>query len=383
MFQRSLSKILENSAHSVLLLGPRQVGKSTLVGTLKPDIAINLADEEDFFRLAADPGHLRARLAARSSQARTSVCIDEVQRLPRLLNTVQALIDENPKRWRFLLTGSSARKLRRGKANLLPGRIHTYHLGALTLHEAPEHPLEEWLAFGGLPGVVSEPNTREKKKTLRSYASSYLKEEIQAEALTRNLDGFARFIRASAEWSGRGFDASKLSRVIGVPRLSVMRWAEILEDTLLARRVEAFAKSLTRRLVQHPHFYCFDLGVLNGLLGGFDVSSDRRGLLFEHFFLQQLCDSAAASDVDIRVSTFRTTAGAEVDFIVEANDRVFAVELKASNSVQEADGRHFSIFKSYYGKKFEAIICYAGTVRLRFDDAWALSMADTIHEILD
>ncbi len=199
MFSRRLDSILAKSTHNILLLGPRQAGKSTLICGLHPQLTINLARESTFLELASNPHALEERLAARAEPSLT-VFIDEVQRLPSLLNTLQALIDEHPRKYRFLLTGSSARKLRRGNANLLPGRVHTYALGAITAQETGyRFPLSQGLSTGALPGILSEPKDEVRRKTLRSYASVYVREEIQAEGLTRSIEGFARFINVLGE----------------------------------------------------------------------------------------------------------------------------------------------------------------------------------------
>ena len=360
MISRGLAGVLRDEGRSVLLLGPRQVGKSTLMTSLGPQVSINLARESTFLEFAAHPQLLEERLAARTEK-RLTVYVDEVQRLPSILNTVQAVLDESPGRFQFLLTGSSARKLRRGGANLLPGRIHTYSLGAVTAKEMGyRFPLRQGLSTGALPGILSESRDVARRKTLRSYASTYLREEVQAEALTRSIEGFSRFVSVIGPWSGRTLDVHKLSLAAQVPRTSVTRWLEVLEDTLMVRRLDAFAKSATRRLIQHPKLYFFDVGVLNGLLGNFEASLDRVGDLFEHLVCQQLFDSAAALDVPIRVSTFRTEAGAEVDFIVEFEGKVWAIEVKASTNVGPGDLTGLRRFSDYFGKSHQARLWFFG-----------------------
>jgi predicted AAA+ superfamily ATPase len=362
MLTRRLGPLLSGSKASVLLLGPRQTGKSTLMHSLAPRVSINLADEETFLRFASNPGELRARLSALPGGTRSVVLVDEVQRLPSLLNTVQAVIDESPERFRFLLTGSSARKLRRGNANLLPGRVHSYRLGPIVAGEVVYAlAARDVLSTGTLPGVLTTTDVKERQKTLTSYAATYLREEVQAESLTRSLEGFSRFLTTVAETSGRFLDVSKLAAAAMVPRASVNRWIEVLEDTLLVRRVESFARSATRRLVQHPKLYFFDGGVLNGLLGNFQVSQDRIGWLFEHLIANQILDGAASLDKSVRVSTFRTEHGAEVDFIVEWNKVIWAIECKASSRVRAADLGGLSRFADYLGKRHEARVFYLGS----------------------
>lgn len=359
MYPRRLAKLLGRGTKSFLLLGPRQVGKSTLVRQLAPALSINLANEQEFLAHASDPGLLEQRLA--SARPKT-VFIDEVQRLPRTLNTIQSILDDRPRPPRFFLTGSSARKLRRGRANLLPGRVNTYSLGPLTLSEIGDDFDEQRLfATGALPGVYATRVELERKKTLRSYVSSYLREEVQAEALTRNVEGFARFLRVAAVDSGHFLDQNRLAREAAVPRATVQRFFEILEDTLLAHRFDAFAKSERRRLVQHPRYFFFDVGVYNALVGNFRVSGDRAGMVFEHLIASQVIAMAQASDVEVRVSSYRTEHGAEVDFIVEVGGETWAIEAKASRQVGAGDVSGLTSFASYFGPKHRSVILYLGT----------------------
>jgi len=381
VWTRALGQILRADEKSVLLLGPRQVGKSTLMASLAPDLVLNLAREALFLEMASNPRALEERILART-ESRLTVFIDEVQRLPSLLNTVQALLDEDPRRYRFLLTGSSARKLRRGNANLLPGRIHTYALGPLAAREASyKLPTRQALSVGTLPGVLGHPRDETRRKTLSSYASTYLREEVQAEALTRQIEGFARFMTAAGEWSGRFLDVSKLAQAAQAPRKSVVRWIEVLEDTLLVRRVESFAKSATRRLVQHPKLFFFDVGVWNGLVGNFEVSADRIGALFEHLVCQQLFDSASAIDASIRVSNFRMEHGAEVDFVVELGRQVWAIELKASVHAASSDLTGLKRFGEYLGKAHQPRLWYLGSERRKVGGVDVLPWQEGLREL--
>ena len=365
MIQRKLLSLLEKSRKSFLLLGPRQTGKSTLIRQLKPELEINLAEETTYLDFAKNPGELQARLSGRNV---STVFIDEVQRIPSILNTIQAMLDRNPGTLKFFLTGSSARKLRRGQANLLPGRIHTYDLGPLSCSELGYAcRTTEALETGTLPGIYVESDPAERQKTLRSYASTYLKEEVQAEALTRNLEGFSRFLFFAAEGSGKFLDFSKLASEAQISRQSATRYFEILEDTLLVNRCESFSKSAHRRLVQHPKFYFFDTGVLNALLGNFFASPDRIGNLFEHLFFNQLLSGAKALDRECRVSTYRTERGAEVDFIVEWRKECWALELKASRQVGPNDLRGLKSFAEFYKKPHRPCIGYLGEVEKQMD----------------
>jgi predicted AAA+ superfamily ATPase len=383
MIPRRLAPLLAGSAKSILLLGPRQTGKSTLLTSLRPQLTINLAEEAVYLEFLRNPRELEERLGAlpRTSEP-SAVLIDEVQRLPSLLNTLQALLDREPRRWKFLLCGSSARKLRRGGANLLPGRVHTYRLGPIVSGELDYRmATREALSTGTLPGVLVDPDPAARRKTLRSYAATYLKEEVQAESLSRNLEGFARYLSVVAAWSGQFLDHAKLAAAAQVSRPSAVRWFEVLEDTLIVLRAEAFAKSLTRRLVQHPKLYFFDVGVLNGLLPNFEVSADRIGLLFEHLVFGQLVHGAAARDVDVRLSTFRTEHGAEVDFVVELERTVWAIELKASRRVDRTDLRGLRRFADYYGRRHRPVVLYLGDERRRIESVDVLPWQEGLREM--
>lgn len=358
MIARRLAPVLSRSTKSIFLLGPRQTGKSTLAAQLSPNVVINLFHEPTYLEFARNPRELEERLAPLPNEGRGStILIDEVQRLPSLLNTIQVLLDRSGPKPRFLLTGSSARKLRRGQANLLPGRVHTYYLGPICAAEMGYRlDTRQALATGTLPGVLSEGDPHERHKTLRSYAATYLKEEVQAESLSRNLEGFARFLSIAADWAGHHLDLSKLAAAAQIPRQSATRYFEILEDTLVVQRTSPFTRSPGRRLVQHPKYYFFDVGVRNGLLASFDVSSDRIGSLFEQLFAAQLAASAAAADTEIRISSYRTEHGAEVDFIVERDRDLWAIELKASRQVNSGDLRGLRSFAEHYGKKHAALV---------------------------
>jgi predicted AAA+ superfamily ATPase len=278
------------------------------------------------------------------------------------------LLDSAPQRYKFFLTGSSARKLRRGQANLLPGRIFTYHLGPVVTREM-DYRLDtnQALAHGTLPGILFEPDAKIKEKTLSSYAATYLKEEVQAEALTRNLEGFARFLSVCAEYAGQFLDLSKLATDAQIARQTAVRYFEVLEDCLIVQRLAPFAKSARRRLVQHPRFYFFDPGVLNGLLGNFHLSADRMGNLFEHLICSQILSSAAALDQTINLYAYRTEHGAEVDFIIKVDREIIAVETKASRNISSTDIRGFASFADYYTKPHRAVVLYLGATRRKIN----------------
>ncbi|MBI2606968.1 MAG: ATP-binding protein [Deltaproteobacteria bacterium] len=374
---RTLKKAIENSGKSLLLLGPRQTGKSTLIRSLRPDIEIDLSHEAEYLAFARNPRELDERLEARKVK---TVFIDEVQRLPGLTNTVQHWIDRTD--IRFFLTGSSARKLRRGKANLLPGRVLSYEMRPLTVEELnDEYPLRQVLETGLMPGIFTCEDPREREELLSAYAAIYLKEEIQSEALVKNIEGFSRFIFVAAACSGEFLDLSKLANQADIPRQSAVRFFEILEDTLIVRRLHAFAKTERRRLIKHPKYYFFDTGVLNGMLRNFSASADRAGKLFEHFVANQLFDIASNRRKPLQLSTFRTENDAEVDFIVEWDAEVFAIEVKASANVGKSDLTGFRSFSEVYRKRHRKMILTNGHVEKKMDDVFILPVSKGLKAI--
>lgn len=365
MIPRNLSNIIDKSKKSLLILGPRQTGKSTLINSLGSDLTVNLAHEPTYLSFLRNPKELEERLAGGKFK---TVFIDEVQRLPSLLNTIQFLIDDSKESVQFYLSGSSARKLKHGHANLLPGRIHSYFLGPLVSSELDyQMDLKEALSTGTLPGIWTTKTKAEKTKTLESYAMTYLKEEIQQEALTRGIEGFSRFLFFLAAEAGKFLDLTKLASQAQITRQSAIRYFEILEDTLIVKRSEAFRKSLRKRLVQAPRFFFFDIGVLNGLLGNFTVSADRIGSLFEQFIFNQLVHSIASRDKKMRISSYRTEHGAEVDFVLETGSKIMGVEVKSQSVLSKIDLRGIKSFQNYTDNKAPCFIVYPGTVSKKVD----------------
>lgn len=335
MIHRRIQSTLQKSTKSILLLGPRQVGKSTLIRALKPELEVNLADELQYLQYSSQAGAFKFEVLESQAQ---SILVDEIQRIPTLLNTIQSIVDVH-KHLKFYLTGSSARKLKRGQANLLPGRVFQFKLGPLVAAELNyQMNTLKALQAGTLPEIYLTEDPKIIQRALRSYSAGYLKEEIQAEALVRNLESFARFLYEVTTQVAEFVDFTKLAQRSKISRFSIPRYFEILEDTLVGYRVYPFSRvSESVDLVKHPKFYFFDNGVYNGLLGNFVASADRIGKLSEQLVFGQLLHSAWAAEKEIRISSFRTRSGLEVDFIVELDGELFAVEVKASGEVSSSD----------------------------------------------
>ena len=332
MYERLLTPHLARSRKGVLLLGPRQTGKSTLLRAMKPDLSINLASPAAFRMYVSHPERLEEELRAAPRSVKT-ILIDEVQRVPALLDAIQVLIDESPRRFRFLLSGSSARRLRRGHANLLPGRVQTHNLHPLLAHElGSDWSLNRALAHGTLPGIYAETDRATREADLRGYADAYLREEIQAEALVREVGGYARLLDHAAAASGRILNLNALSQNSGVRYETARRYLEILEDTLVAFRVPAWRGSDRAGLIAHPKLYLFDLGVRNALLRRplNRPLDDERGLLLEHLVAYELYRRTGTLWPEARLLHYRTKHGAEVDFVLENGRDVWGIEVKSS-----------------------------------------------------
>ncbi|MGZ3793497.1 MAG: ATP-binding protein [Bdellovibrio sp.] len=369
MISRFIKQELISTRKSVLLIGPRQVGKSTLINSLKPDLSINFADELEYLNFSSNPGELRKNIEQQKPKV---VFIDEVQRLPRILNTVQALIDEN-KNLKFYLTGSSARKLKRGGANLLPGRVINLQLGPLVSAElAYKADTERALSYGCLPEIYLGTNKKENETLLRAYAANYLKEEIKAEALTRNLESFARFFQECPLIVGQFVDYTKMAKKTKISRHACPRYFEILEDTLVGNRVYPFPKAVEQELdiVKHPKFYFFDNGVLNGLLGNYVASPDRRGMLAEQLIFNQILHSSWARQKNVNIYSFRMRSGEEVDFVVEIENEIFAIEVKYSDDLQSDDYAGLNFFKELFPKANGYFIFHLGTKEKKMGNIW-------------
>lgn len=369
MRDRLLTRRLSATKSNVLLLGPRQVGKSTLCRGLGARLYVDLADEASFLGYAKDPARLRREVDA--LPPRSVVVVDEVQRVPSLLNTVQSLADRAGHSIRFVLTGSSARKLRRGGANLLPGRVVLEYLDPLTVLETGDVDWDRALRLGMLPGIYW--GDEEAVDVLGTYGDVYLRQEIQAEATTRNLGGYARFLDSIALASGQWVNYSKLSSDAEVPKETIRRFVQLLDDTLLAHRLPPFrpARSTSRRLVQRERVLLFDVGVRNALLGlhRHALGPDQIGAIFEQWAMLQVIYLNHALRRGWKLSTYRTEAGAEVDLVVERANDVLAIEIKAAKQVSSADTRGLLSLAELVGRRrpLTLWVLFRGERAQRFD----------------
>lgn len=316
---------------SLFLLGPRQTGKSTLLRQTFPHARyIDLLEADTFRELSTRPETLRQTLDPRD----TLIVIDEIQKLPGLLDEVQALIDRN-RDLRFVLTGSSARKLKRGSANLLAGRAWFTRLHPLVSAELPADTLMRRLNVGSLPAVFDSPVPGE---DLHAYVSVYLQEEIRAEGLVRSLERFSRFLEVAALTNGHILNFANVSNDTGVPVRTVREHYQMLEDTLIGFQLPAFRQQRKRKPVATAKFYFFDVGVANTLMkrGNIAPGSELFGAALEHLVLLEVKAYLDYRRIDLPLTFWRTHAGHEVDLVV--GDSV-AIEVKGSSRVTPSDAK--------------------------------------------
>jgi predicted AAA+ superfamily ATPase len=349
---------------SFFLFGPRGTGKSTWARAALPDaLWIDLLDPETLRACTARPERLAERLAA--EPGKRTVVIDEVQRAPELLSVVHSTI-ETRKGLRFVLTGSSARKLRRGAANLLAGRALVKSLHPFLAAElGPRFRLERALAVGMVPLVVDSANPEEK---LRAYHALYLKEEVQAEGLVRNVGSFARFVEAISLSHGAVLNLSNVARECEVSRKTVEGYLGILEDLMLGARLPIFTRRAKRLLAGHPKFYLFDCGVFRAARprGPIDAETELEGAALEGLVFQHLRAWNAYRNERNTLAYWRTRNGREVDFVLHGSDGFVAIEVKNSRRVHPLDAQGLRAFREDYPEA-RALLLHRGKDRALFE----------------
>lgn len=328
-FQRHLDLVRQTRTASRFLFGPRGTGKSFLIRETLPDaLVINLLSSNEYLRLAENPSLLHELVGSQNKL----VVIDEVQKLPALLDEVHTLIEE--RKIRFLLTGSSARKLKRGAANLLAGRARTSHLFPLTSRELPNFSLQPYLLWGGLPEVW---NVDDRQDYLDAYIDTYLK-EVLAEQIARSLPHFARFLKVAALSSGELANFANLASDSQLPASTVRNYFQALEDTLVGSVLDPWTESKKRKAIATGKFYFFDVGVRNRILGITEIvpRTETYGQSFEHFIFMELRAYASYSTARPSLHFWRSVNHHEVDFVLGGN---VAIEVKAARKTSERDAK--------------------------------------------
>jgi predicted AAA+ superfamily ATPase len=330
---------------SAFFWGARQTGKTTLLKHLFPDsIYIDLLLHTEFLRFTQNPDMLRQIIEANKPDK--PVIIDEIQRIPHLLNDIHWLITN--KSIQFILSGSSPRNILRSDVNLLGGRALRYELYPLVCNEIEDFDLKKALNFGLIPRHYLAENP---KKLISAYIGSYLKDEIMAEAKIRNINAFTKFLESAAFSNGEIVNYSNIAMDCGVSSVTVKEYFQILEDTLIGRFLPAYTKKAKRRVIGSPKFYFFDIGISNFLLkrNNVDFKSESFGSVFEHFIYLELFAHSRYSDLNYDISYWRTASQIEVDFVL--GDAEVAIEVKASDMVNAKQIKNVIQFANEFNTK--------------------------------
>ncbi len=347
-------RLAENE--NLFIFGPRGVGKTTYIKNLpyfQHAIYINLLKADTENRFTRNPDELFS--IARAMGEKTHIIIDEVQKIPKLLDVVHDIIETLPT-VKFILTGSSARKLKHGGANLLAGRAFVYHLSAFIFNEVADNfHLDEALRWGMLPKRFDYHDDYSKQKYLQAYANTYLKEEVWVEQFIRKLDPFQYFLQVAAQCNGKLINFSNIARDVGVSDTTIVKYYAILEDTLLGFFLPAFEHSFRKRLSKALKFFFFDTGIVRVLSGMLSVDltegTSGYGDAFEHFIILQCKQLANYYHSEYRFSYLKTKDGSEIDLVVERpGKKTLFIEIKSSNNVQVSQLSHLKTLSQDFGE---------------------------------
>lgn len=366
-------RLLPTPRSSFFLFGPRGTGKSTWIRSRFEDaFVVNLLAAEVMLRHERDPAGFRAEVLA--IPRNRWIVIDEVQRVPRLLDEVHFLMEEKGYK-KFALTGSSARKLKRGAANLLAGRAVVRNLFPLTAAETEfSVPASQFLHFGGMPLSVNAPNDEAREDFLRAYVTTYLAEEIRAEGLVRDLGSFHRFLEVASLAAGQKTNVSGIARDAAVSRETVRGYFEVLVDTLIGDWLPAYRPRAKVKEVALPKFYWFDPGVLHAAAGGFDqpLPGDWEGVLLEHLVHHEIRSHLHYHAVKGSLGYWATPSGSEVDFVWWHGRNVVAIEVKSSQEFRREWKNGIDALRA--GTAARAYIVYRGDRELEVDGTRVLPL---------
>jgi len=379
MIQRLLNP---SSSHSFFIFGARGTGKSTLIiSWLKNKLhqQVDLLNPEEESILLLRPTKMMERWNANKTEW---IFIDEVQKVPKILDVVHSAIEKE--KIKFALTGSSARKLKRGAANLLAGRAFVYHLHPFTYFELKEKfILSDILNWGSLPKIFYFEEKKDKEKYLKSYALTYIKEEIQQEQIVRQIEPFAKFLPVAAQMNGEILNYSSIARQAGIDSKSVERYFQILSDTLLGFFLDPYDKSVRKQISQKPKFYFFDIGVTKSLQGTLDEeikeSSYAYGKIFEHFFILECFRLNDYFETDYKFSYLRTKDNLEIDLIIEKRKKVFLIEIKSGDNIQEDHFRHLRKIKDAFPGAKRIVACREQVARITEDNIHIMPWSDVLE----
>ena len=366
---KNKGRYIQESVGSFFLFGPRGTGKSTWLEQRFSDaLWINLLEPDVHRTFVARPERLAERLEG--SPDNKTIVIDEVQKVPELLTVVHQFI-ERKEGFRFILTGSSARKLRRSGMDLLAGRATVAFAHPFMASELGSFfKLEDAVRLGTVPLVLGSPDP---EKTLAAYVMLYVREEVMAEGLVRDIGGFSRFLEAISFSHASLLNLAEVSRECEVSRKTVEGYVSVVEDMLLGHRLPVFSRRAKRRLIKQTKFYCFDAGVFRSLRpkGPLDSPDEIDGAALEGLVFQHLKAWVDYSEKSNKLFFWRTQAGTEVDFVVYGESQFCAMEVKNSRKVTRKDLRALKTFKSDYPECKVALL-YRGKERLLVDGVWCL-----------
>jgi len=355
-------------AQSFFLFGPRGTGKSTYLRKNFPEsLWVDLLKPDEFRRFSAKPEILIELVHA--NQEKRDIVIDEIQKVPDLLPAIHSLIEEK-NNIRFILTGSSARKLKRSGVDLLAGRVLMKTLHPFILSELKSYSFEESLDFGLLPIVYASETPKE---VLETYISLYIQEEVQYEGLVRRIGNFSRFLESVSFSHASILNISNISRECQVERKVVENYISILEDILIAFRLPVFTKKAKRATVSHPKFYFFDAGVFQTLRpkGPLDHPQEISGAALEGLVAQHLRAWNAYKGGPFELYYWRSRNGVEVDFVLYGTSGIYAIEVKNTNRIRPEDLRSLSEFKKDYPPS-ETLLLYRGDERRLINNIWCI-----------
>lgn len=383
----TISRLLQRPDRSFFLFGPRGTGKSTWLKQVLPEaMSFDLLDASLFLELTKDPHRLEALIGDRPAGG--WVVLDEIQKVPTLLDEVHRLMES--RRWRFALCGSSARKLRRGGANLLAGRALTLSMESFSAAElGEEFGLDLAMNWGLMPFVRNEPDVA--ADILAAYVNTYLKEELQAEGLIRNVQPFVRFLAVAGQINGQALNAQNIAREAAVARSTVDTYFAVLIDTLIGHILPAWRPGLKVRETAQPKFYWFDPGVARAAAGLLRDPPDRlwQGAALETLIYHELRVYNQISRKHRPVSYYRTRSGVEVDFVVETSPRrpgkpprVVAIEVKRAERWETSWAKPMRALAETSGVKVDRMIgVYCGSRIYRFDDVQVWPVSDFLKAL--
>jgi predicted AAA+ superfamily ATPase len=375
MYKRLLTIPLKERK-SFFLFGPRGTGKTTLLKKLFPNVLfVNLLQSEYYNRLSSDPGLIQKMIPP---QYTDWIIIDEIQRIPELLNEVHDLIET--KKHVFILTGSSARKLRRKGVNLLAGRALTYYFHPLTAIEQEERfNVIESLRLGHLPARFNEHHPQ---KYLKDYVQTYIREEVLQEGLTRNIGHFSRFLEIASFSQGNVVNISEIAREVKIKRSLAENYFSILEDLLIGVLLPVFTRKAKRKLIGHQKFYYFDVGVFRAIrpTGPLDSDAEIDGPALETLVFQEIRAINDYLETDYQLYFWRTKNGLEIDFVLYGPNGLIAIEVKRSSHVHSKNLRGLKEFKKDYPPA-KCYLFYSGSDILYIDNITVLPIDQALQHL--